>query len=76
MSTIISVRLNEATVNLLDAVAKETDRARSFHLQKAVVAYLEEFADAQIALDRLRDNTDEIIPSLRMRQQLGLSNNI
>jgi RHH-type rel operon transcriptional repressor/antitoxin RelB len=76
MSTIISVRLNEATVKLLDSVAKETDRARSFHLQKAVIAYLEEFADAQIALDRLRNNMDDILPALNMRQRLGLSDNI
>ncbi len=72
MSTIISVRLNNATVKLMDAVAKETERARSFHLQKAVVAYLEEFADPQIALDRLRDNTDVSLSSETMRQRLGL----
>lgn len=76
MSTIISVRLKDATVKLLDAVAKETDRARSFHMQKAVIAYLEEFADAQIALDRLRDNTDDVFPSASMRQHLGLSDNL
>lgn len=76
MSTIISVRLKDATVKLLDTVAKETDRARSFHLQKAVIAYLEEFADAQIALDRLRDNTDDVIPPATMRQHLGFSDNI
>ncbi len=76
MSTIISVRLNEATVALLDEVAKETERARSFHLQKAVITYLEEFADAQIALDRLRDNGDDILPALTMRQHLGLADNL
>ncbi len=72
MSTTVSIRLPEDIVRLLDEVAQETERSRSFHVQKAVIAYLEEFADAQIALDRLRDKDDQILTASKMRAVLGL----
>lgn len=72
MSTTVSIRLPEDIVRLLDEVAQETERSRSFHVQKAVIAYLEEFADAQIALDRLRDKDDPILTAQKMREVLGL----
>ncbi|MFB0515043.1 MAG: ribbon-helix-helix protein, CopG family [Candidatus Neomarinimicrobiota bacterium] len=71
-STTVSIRLPEEIARLLDEVARETERSRSFHVQKAIKAYLEEFADAQIALDRLRDKDDRVITAREMRQVLGL----
>ena len=72
MSITISIRLPEDIVELLNRIALETERSRSFHIQKAVQVYLEQFADAQIALDRLRDVDDPIISSEEMKQVLGL----
>ncbi len=72
MSTTVSVRLPSDIAKLLDEVARETERPRSFHVQKAVIAYLEEFADAQVALDRLRDKDDKVISAPEMRKVLGL----
>jgi RHH-type rel operon transcriptional repressor/antitoxin RelB len=72
MSMAISVRVPEKLVAELDDVAKETERSRSFHIQKAIEAYLEDYADLQIAVDRLRDLSDPIISSDEMRQQLGI----
>ena len=72
MSTTVSVRLPSDIAALLDEVAKETERPRSFHIQKAIIAYLEEFADAQIALDRQRDKDDKVITAQEMRKVLGL----
>jgi len=51
MRMAISVRVPEKLVTELDDVAKETERSRSFHVQKAIEAYLEDYADLQIAVD-------------------------
>jgi RHH-type rel operon transcriptional repressor/antitoxin RelB len=72
MSTAISVRIPKDLANQLDSIAKETERPRSFIIQKALESYIEDFADLQIALDRLHDKGDEIISSNEMRKSLGL----
>ncbi len=72
MSITISVRLPENIADNLADVAFETERSKSFHIQKAIVKYLEEFADVQIALDRLRDKDDPLISSAELRAEIGL----
>ena len=72
MSTAISVRLPKNLANQLDGIAKETERPRSFIIQKALEFYIEDFADLQIALDRLHDKSDEILSAKEMRKSLGL----
>ncbi len=72
MSTAISVRLPDGIAKKLGRVAKETERSRSFVIQKAIEAYLENAADLQIALDRLRDTSDPVVSSSDMRASLGL----
>jgi RHH-type rel operon transcriptional repressor/antitoxin RelB len=72
MSTAISVRLSDSVAKKLGRVAKESERSKSFVVQKAVETYLEEFADLQVALDRLRDTSDPVVSSKDMRKSLGL----
>ena len=72
MTTAISVRLPAELAERLDGIARETERSRSYILQKAVESYLEEYADLQIALDRLRDATDPVISGKELRKKLGL----
>ncbi len=72
MSTAVSIRLPDNLAKELDQIAEETERPRSFHVQKALETYVEDFADLQIALDRLRDQSDAIISSRDMRKSLGL----
>ena len=72
MSTAISIRLPDAVAKKLDGVARETERSRSFIVQKAVESYLEDFAELQIALDRLRDASDAVISGKELRKELGL----
>jgi RHH-type rel operon transcriptional repressor/antitoxin RelB len=72
MSTAISVRLPKNLADQLDGIAKETERPRSFIIQKALESYIEDFADLQIALDRLHDKRDAIISGKEMRESLGL----
>jgi RHH-type rel operon transcriptional repressor/antitoxin RelB len=72
MSTAISVRLPKDLAEQLEGIAKETERPRSYIIQKALESYIEDFADLQIALDRLRDQTDPIVSGKEMRKSLGL----
>ncbi len=72
MSVAVSIRLPDGLAKQLEGVAKETERPRSYIIQKAIESYLEDYADLQIAIDRLRDNTDPIVSSAEMRKSLGL----
>lgn len=72
MSIAVSIRLPEFLAKELDEVSRATERPRSFHIQKALEAYIEEMADAQIALDRMRDPKDTIVSSANLRKHLGL----
>jgi RHH-type transcriptional regulator, rel operon repressor / antitoxin RelB len=72
MSIAVSIRLPDVLTQELDHIADETERSRSFHIQKALESYIEDFADVQIALDRLRDQKDTVVSSREMRKALGL----
>ena len=72
MSTAISVRLPKDLAEQLDGIAKEIERPRSFIIQKALELYIEDFADLQIALDRLHDKSDAVISGKELRKSLGI----
>ena len=72
MSTAISVRLPDVVAKKLGKVAMESERSRSFVVTKAIEAYLDDFADFQIAMDRLRDTSDPVVSSSEMRESLRL----
>ena len=72
MSTAISVRIRDDLASKLSEISKETERPKSFHVQKAIEAYLSEIADLQIALDRLHDPSDSIVSLENMRTNVGL----
>jgi RHH-type rel operon transcriptional repressor/antitoxin RelB len=72
MTTAISIRLPKVLADQIDSIAKETERPRSFIIQKALESYMEDYADLQVALDRLHDKTDPIISGKELRKSLGL----
>ncbi len=72
MTTSISVRLPPDLADQLDRITKETERSKSFVIQKALEAYMEEYADLQIAWDRHHDLTDPLITGTELRESLGL----
>ena len=72
MSTPISIRISEELAARLDLIAKETERSKSFIIQKALESYLDDYADLQIALDRLHDKTDKKISGKDLRKTLGI----
>lgn len=72
MPSPISLRLSSEILEPLNKIATLTQRPKAFLIKKALEKYIEEYADYQIALDRLRDKDDEIISSKQMRERLGL----
>jgi RHH-type rel operon transcriptional repressor/antitoxin RelB len=61
MSTAISIRLPDVIAKKLGRIAEETERSRSFVVTKAIETYLDDTADFQVALDRLRDTSDPVV---------------
>ena len=72
MGKAISVRIPDQLASKLSEIAKETERPKSFHIQKALEAYFEDLAELQIALDRLFDRADPVISMNDMRKEIGL----
>ena len=72
MSKALSVRITDELASKLSEIAEDTERPKSFHVQKALEAYLSEIADLQVAYDRLHDTTDTIISVDEMRKELEL----
>ena len=72
MSTALSVRLPDELAKELNSIAVETERSKSFLVQKALESYLQNQADLQVSLDRLRDASDPVISIEEMRKEIGL----
>ena len=72
MSTALSVRIPDAMAARLSEISKETERSKSFHIQKALESYLTEIAELQVAYDRLHDTADPVISIKDMRKELEL----
>jgi len=72
MSKAISIRIPDELNLKLSEIAQETERPKSFHVQKALEVYLAELAELQVALDRFHDTSDPIITTDDMRKDLEL----
>jgi len=72
MSQVISIRISDEISKELENIAEETERAKAFHVNKAIESYIQNYADLQIALDRLHNPNDVTITSEEMRQMLEL----
>ncbi len=70
--SIISIRLPEKLAKELENLARSMERSKTFLVREAIKAYLEEYSDYRIALDRLLNKDDEIIESSELRKRLGL----
>jgi predicted DNA-binding protein len=72
MSSTVSLRLPDKLLGLLDNLSTMLDRPKSYLIRKALENYIREYADYQIALERLRDKDDEIISSEELKKHLGI----
>lgn len=66
-----SVRIPDETARALEELARATDRPKSYLLMRALEAYLADYADYQVALDRLRDKDDPVVSGRELRRRLG-----
>ncbi|MDD5600702.1 MAG: ribbon-helix-helix domain-containing protein [Actinomycetota bacterium] len=72
MSKVITVRIPEEVSERLDDLSREIKREKSFIIKSALEQYLDEYADYQIAFDRLKNKDDKIITSEDLRKELGI----
>jgi RHH-type rel operon transcriptional repressor/antitoxin RelB len=72
MPTAVSIRLPKELSQALDDLAASLDRPKTYLVRKALETYLAEYADYQIALDRLRDKDDSVLSSAELKKTLGL----
>ena len=71
MSRAVTLRLPEEMLEEVELLAKNLDRSKTYLIKQAIEIYLEEYADYQIALDRLNDKDDEILTGKELRDCLG-----
>lgn len=57
----VTARLPEDMVAALDHAARELHSSRADIIRRAIEAYLEDFDDLSVALQRLRDPSDESV---------------
>jgi len=55
MGQVVSIRLPDNLAKLLIEISNQTERSKSFRIQKALGTYIKEYANLQIALDCLND---------------------
>ncbi len=72
MSHAISFRLEQKLAQALEALAKTMDRPKTYLIRKAIETYLAEYADYQMAFDRLHDKDDAMLTGAELRKRLGL----
>ena len=71
MTTSMSIRLPDKVASALATLARTTDRTKSYLILKALDAFLAEYADYQVAIDRLRDKDDPVISASELRKHLA-----
>ncbi len=57
----ITARLPDEMVTAIDNAAQALHRSRADIIRKSIERYLEDFDDLSIAIDRLRDPSDEVL---------------
>lgn len=66
----ITARLPDNVVTALDKAAQTLHRSRADVIRQAIEAYLEDFGDLSVAIERLQDPTDESLDWEEARRAL------
>ncbi len=72
MGKAVSIRLPDDIAERLEHLSNEIHRNKTYIIKSALEKYLDEYADYQIALDRLRDKDDSIVSSDEIRESLDI----
>jgi len=70
MSVPLSIRLPDATAEELQELSRSTNRPKSYYIIKALDSFLAEYAEYMIAIDRLKDKDDPVIPISELRERI------
>jgi len=70
MNPAISIRLPKDLIDRLDSIADATERSRSDIIKEALESYIEDYANLQIAMNRLRDKTDPILSCKDFKKEI------
>ena len=60
-NTVITLRMDNALKAQVDTVAKELGRSRAWVINKALVDYMEDVEDIEIARQRMADPKDAVV---------------
>ena len=71
MQKVLSMRLPEEILEGIEEIAHERRRKRGDVIREALEYYLENWADYQIALDRLKDASDKVLSQKEFIDELG-----
>ena len=66
----ITARLPDEVVQALDRAAQTLQRSRADIIRQAIEAYMEDFDDISVAIERLRDPLDESVNWQEARRAL------
>lgn len=72
MTVLKAFRLPVELVNRISALAKITHRSEKYYVEAALLHYLEDYADAQIAKDRFNDPKSKIVSGTELRKRLNV----
>jgi RHH-type rel operon transcriptional repressor/antitoxin RelB len=67
MTEAVSLRLPEELAERLAKLSRSIDRSKTYIVTKALSEYLEEYEDYLIALHRLNDKDDKIVPEKEIK---------
>jgi predicted DNA-binding protein len=76
MGKALSIRMSGSMAERLEKLSKEINRSKAYIIKSALQKYFDEYADYQVALDRIRDKDDRIISSEEMRELFDISSSI
>jgi RHH-type rel operon transcriptional repressor/antitoxin RelB len=71
MSKVVAARFPEDLYGRLEEVARLRNRRKAEIIREALELYLQDGADYQIALDRLRDPSDAVVTAGDIYAELG-----
>ena len=70
----ITIQLPDDLAEKLEIFSQKLKKSKSYVTRKAVESLLNEYANYQIALDRLHNKNDKFISPDEMRNNFGLNN--
>ena len=76
MGKTLSIRMSDSMAERLEQLSEEINRSKAYIVKSALQKYFDEYADYQMALDRIRDKDDRIISQEEMRELFDISSSI